>query len=651
MSVRYTYAGLGALLLTLACGSKVEIGHGGESGESGSGGTTAGSSGSGGTSNGSEGGEPSGGTGTAGTGQGATGTGAAHAGGPIPPDDGPQREVGKVDLLLAIDNSLSMTEKQKLLAQGLPELVERLVNPRCVDGSGNVVSKPATPSAACPGGSQRELAPLRDLHIGVITSSLGSHGASGTSDVCTQPTDDDHAMLLPSVRSGIPSYDGEGYLKWDPEGLANPPGEGDAQALASAVKVMVENVGEGGCGFEAQLESVYRFLVDPDPPLSVEVSAGNQVAVKTGTNTALLQQRAAFLRPDSSVVVLMLTDENDCSVVDEGYGWLVARTPSPGRAPNMYRSTSQCHTDPNDPCCQSCGESTARDGCPELESDSECVQGETLEDADDNLNLRCFDQTRRFGFDLLYPTARYVSGFGGGAVRDRAGELVPNPLFHRDGVTRDPSLVTFALVGGMPWQDVATPASLASDTLQLLTPGQLESQNRWPLLIGNVDANVPPQDPFMRESVVPRSGRNPLTDDSIVPATSQDPEANAINGHEHVPLGFDLQYACTFDLPEPVVCSSEAASQGIGCDCYEEELQANRALCNPPGGGATTTTQYKGKAYPALRELRVARELGRRTVLGSVCSRNTADDARSDYGYRPIFDAIGRRIADTLEKP
>ena len=77
----------------------------------------------------------------------------------------------------------------------------------------------------------------------------------------------------------------------------------------------------------------------------------------------------------------------------------------------------------------------------------------------------------------------------------------------------------------------------------------------------------------------------------------------------------------------------------------------NNPVCNPPGGGAAGTTQYQGKAYPALRELAVAQQLGRRSVLGSICARNTQDETRSDYGYRPVFGAIGRRLAATLLKP
>src|SRR6187401_1573149 len=100
MKVRYTYAGVASLLLTLACGSKVEIGHGDGAGGGGGGGGVAGTSiddGSGGTI------QPGG---TASTGANETGGTASTAsagyptGGPIPIDNGPQKEVDKVDLLL-----------------------------------------------------------------------------------------------------------------------------------------------------------------------------------------------------------------------------------------------------------------------------------------------------------------------------------------------------------------------------------------------------------------------------------------------------------------------------------------------------------------------------------------------------------------------
>jgi hypothetical protein len=640
---RCTYAGAASLLLTLACGSKVEIGHGEPSESGGAAGNstmveaagTAQQAGSSSTQGGESGVISYAGSGVAGS----------LVGGPAV-DNGPQKEVDKVDLLLAIDNSISMAEKQELLAKTVPELVKRLVNPYCVSTAGGVVAQPASPDAACPAGSQREFEPLADLHVGVITSSLGSHGAAGSKDICAGATYDDHAHLLPFVRDNVPSYDGKGFLKWDPQGLANPPGESDVQAFADSLLTMISSVGERGCGYEAQLESVYRFLVDPEPPQSVQVPAGQSGAVVAAIDQQVLEERAAYLRPDSSVVVLMLTDENDCSIVDEGYGWLIAR------AAPMYRSTSACLADPNARCCQSCAETTPNEGCAPITSDSECQKGTTLARGDDDLNLRCFNQKGRFGYSLLYPTSRYVNGFGAGDVLKRNGQLVANPLFHRNGIDRDPSLFTLAVVAGVPWQDLATPDSLAGNSLQYLTAAQLASSKRWPVIVGDASTNTPPTDPFMQESPDERSGQNPITKAKIVASSSADPQANAINGHEQVNLGSrDLQYACTFQLPAPLPCDRAAFDADKGCDCFVEDLPYNRSVCSPPGGGPVEATQYYGKAYPALRELEVAQQLGRRTVLGSVCASNTQDDTRTDYGYRPVFGALGQRIASTLVKP
>ena len=650
MMGRSGYVAAVGMLLTLGCGPRVEIGHGegdGGAGDKNAGGmagtvSTSGGSDVGAAGDMSMGGEPTEPTG--GTRASGGSAGKPGVGGPIPTDNGPQAETGKVDLLLAIDNSISMAEKQQLFAKTIPELLTRLLSPHCVNPAGAITAQPTSPTAACPAGSQREFEPLRDLHVGVITSSLGSHGASGAKDVCVTAGDDDHAHLVPRVRPDVESYDSRGYLKWDPDGLATPPGESDVKAFATSLAKMIESSGETGCGYEAQLESVYRFLVDPEPPTSVAVSTTTSIATPMGVDQELLDERGSFLRPDSSVVVLMLTDENDCSIQDEGYGWLMAR------AAPMYRATSVCKTDPNDACCQSCAESVPNPGCRPTSEDSECAKGFTLPQADDDLNLRCFHQKERFGFSLLYPIERYVSGFGDGMVLNRQGQLVPNPLFHRDGVDRDRSLFTLAVIGGVPWQDIATTSSLTGDTLEYMTAEELTSKGRWQVILGSPATYAAPSDPFMRESTDERSGKNPITGESVVASTSLDPLANPINGHEQTNQGDrDLQYACTFPLPEPIVCDDTRFDKG--CDCFADDSAYNRPLCNPPGGGPAGTTQYFGKGYPALRELAVAQQLGRRSVLGSICARNTEDEARSDYGYRPVFGAIGRRVAATLVKP
>ena len=50
-------------------------------------------------------------------------------------------------------------------------------------------------------------------------------------------------------------------------------------------------------------------------------------------------------------------------------------------------------------------------------------------DVTDAANLRCWNQKKRFGVDMLYPLRRYVDGLTQTKVYDRNGFLVQNPLF------------------------------------------------------------------------------------------------------------------------------------------------------------------------------------------------------------------------------
>src|SRR3989442_536436 len=54
---------------------------------------------------------------------------------------------------------------------------------------------------------------LKDMHVAVVTSSLGSHGGNGC-DSAKHP--DDLGQALGSVRSGLKSWNGTGFLAWDP---------------------------------------------------------------------------------------------------------------------------------------------------------------------------------------------------------------------------------------------------------------------------------------------------------------------------------------------------------------------------------------------------------------------------------------------------
>jgi hypothetical protein len=558
--------------------------------------------------------------------------------------------IDKLDLLFMIDNSQSMGDKQLLLAKAVPQLVDRLVVPRCV-GNGGAVQLRTSVDEKCPAGMQPEFRAVRDIHVAVITSSLGAHGASDSpcgDDAGGHPND--RAWLLPSVREGLTSYNGSGFLAWDPDRTLVPPGETNAELLGGQFGEMVAKAGEDGCGYEASLEAWYRFLIDPEPPKAIVVQEGRSVAM--GVDEDLLKQRRAFLRPDSLVAIVMLTDENDCSIRDDASGHFLANG---NQKVQLVRPNSACARDPNDPCCAPCQVGTL-DGCPSVAEDPACKLGNTLTPAEDSRNLRCLENKRRFGYDFLYPTARYVDGLTKLKVPSRStGELVDNPLFAvgPTGTRRDLGLVYLAGIVGVPWQDIADDASLTGAGLRYLTARELTERGRWDALVGNRATNTPPSDPFMRESVEPRSGTNPITGDAIAPATSTNPRENAINGHEQKPNGDDLQLACTFVLPDaPEPCGTEGS-----CDCkpanpanptsFPGDQPKNSPLCQPPGGGAWEPKQYFGKAYPGLRPLEVLKGIGDSAIVASICPK-VLQTGQPGYGYEPAVDALVDRLRIVL---
>src|ERR1019366_5232418 len=159
-----------------------------------------------------------------------------------------------------------------------------------------------------------------------LTSALGSLGG----DVGNDPAgagpgpngQNDYGELV--NRSNVADAPG-GFLGWFPSTPANAnasgtpgtPSPASTTALVGDFQGLVTGVGEQGCGIEAQLESWYRFLVQPDPFQSV--SAANNVATFNGVDATLLKQRHDFLRPDSLLAIIDLTDEDDSSVDPRTY--------------------------------------------------------------------------------------------------------------------------------------------------------------------------------------------------------------------------------------------------------------------------------------------------------------------------------------------
>lgn len=569
-----------------------------------------------------------------------------------------QSSVDKIDLLFMIDNSSSMADKQAVLADAVPDLVGRLVSPICVDGKGAPVGDNDS-SDGCPQGALPEFEPIKDIHIGIVSSSLGGVGADSCSPAQQgfNPTMADMAHLITRGMNGTaPTYANKGFLQWDPDGKKSPPGENKIANLVSVFQDLVQGTGQTGCGFEASLEAVYRFLIDPDPYQSVSLNGG--LASLDGTDQTVLQQRADFLRPDSLVSIISISDENDCSVIAGGQYYLALQASSGNAQFFLPRGTSACLTNPNDKCCVSCGQGVPP-GCPDPSTDSECQKPPAQVDKDQALNLRCFHEKQRFGIDFLQPIQRYVDGITKTTVADRTGQTVDNPLYAdlqcQDNTDckpgRDPSLIFWAMIVGVPWQDIANdPTDL---TKGYMTADQITSSGRWDVILGDPAASPPvdPADPLMIESITPRAGKNPITNDPIIPPGGT--AWNPINGHEWdiSSRNDDLQYACVFPFAQGQ--TKDCAANSGNCDCSDGPTTGN-PLCAPfptngQAQGAATTTQYGAKGYPGTRHLQVLKGLGAQGIAASICPSNLADKSAADYGYRPAIGAIIDRLKEKLK--
>ena len=546
----------------------------------------------------------------------------------------PIERSSKVDLLFVVGSSPNTQPFHQILGATVPYLLGRLTSPACVNGLGNVVSTTAHPTDPCPTGV-REFKPITDLHIGMISTALGGHGA----DTCSlaspgwNPMENDAAHLLTrQAGSGVvPTYLDKGFLAWDPKQALSPPGESDPGALTAKLVELIDGDGSAGCGFEAQLESMYRFLVDPAPYLDIPVIGGQ--AVPTGTDAALLQERADFLRPDSALLVVLVVDENDCSTREGGQFFLSNQggDPSaPGKAFHLPRARSECQTDPNGACCASCGQSPPP-GCPPTSADPACNLPPP-DNLTDPINLRCVDQKRRYGIDFLYPVERYTRGFTETIIVARDGSMVPNPLFKGN---RSPRLVMLTGIVGVPWQDLAVEPKV------LATGYKTASQLDWSLLLGDPATGTPPGDPLLIESVAPRTGTSPTTGVALAPPSSG-PFANPVNGHERtIPLGDDLQNACIYPRPMPIDCAV-----GI-CDCAPPDIAGN-PLCQAPDGSYSSKEAF-ARALPGLRDLRLLRSLGEQATVASVCAAQVNDPSLPTFGYKPAVDATLRMLRSRLE--
>ena len=240
-------------------------------------------------------------------------------------DDAGTITAEEVDLLIMMDNSNSMREEQLSLIGALPELV-RALSSGDVDFDG-----------------VEDFTPVGSLHLGVVTADMGTGGF--VVPTCARADFGDDGVLRTQGNTDV-----SGCAATYPSFLEFEPGAGTSPETFAAESGCLLAAGIEGCGFEQQLEAVLKALT---PSSSSIRFFRNTTGHGDGSN-------AGFLRPDSVLVVLVVTDENDCS---------------------------------------------ARD--PELFNPSSATYGST------DLNLRC-----AVHLDALHPVARYADGL----ISLRAGD-------------------------------------------------------------------------------------------------------------------------------------------------------------------------------------------------------------------------------------
>lgn len=180
--------------------------------------------------------------------------------------------VNKVDLLFVVDDSASMQGLQT----ELPELLDAFVAGSDVPGE--------------------ERPELTDIHVAVVSTNMGIEAAgiegcegAGDDGVFLELTSEELAACSPDMQSFVEYEDGEGEITTE---------------LAASC---VPSPGTDGCGFEHPLEAMLKALWPAsDASIQFRIGAGHGEDANAG-----------FLREDSLLVVVVVSDEDDCSASDQ----------------------------------------------------------------------------------------------------------------------------------------------------------------------------------------------------------------------------------------------------------------------------------------------------------------------------------------------
>jgi len=177
----------------------------------------------------------------------------------------------KVDMVVVLDNSGSMTEEQQRLGTGFTQLIDALTDPP-------------------QDWKDQGISPVNNIRIGMVSTDMGVGttklgGTPGTKGYCQPklPGGDAAKFLCPNACPCTNSH----LLETTPQ---NPNTNLTAQVTCNA-----NNWGSSGCGFELQLYAAAYALQRSD--------------------------HADFIRANSLLAVMIVSDESDCSAKPDSAFW------------------------------------------------------------------------------------------------------------------------------------------------------------------------------------------------------------------------------------------------------------------------------------------------------------------------------------------
>lgn len=195
-------------------------------------------------------------------------------------------KITKVDILVVMEKSPFMNVDQTKLAAQIPALVKAL-------GTGDI-----------DGDGTKDMEPVESLHLGVISGDMGLPGLDRSESAnpgCTQSGDD--GVLLTRPREDAAPECADSY----PAFLTYTSGQDDPDQIGLDFGCKLQ-AGPKVCGIEQHLEAVLKALWP---------SEDQTVTFLTGRGHGDVENKG-FLREDSLLAILVVTDEDDCSAGAQG---------------------------------------------------------------------------------------------------------------------------------------------------------------------------------------------------------------------------------------------------------------------------------------------------------------------------------------------